>query len=138
MYINIYIFLQTQEIYERIQESFDRVLTEKKELENTIKVCMEMYKGDETIGRFLERFNSEFNIGIRTDEFGRVINDEAGTSKTGDDDKRDDDDGKGDDAESEEDSENVNKEGENWIEEGENVDEQVENQSTGKKNNNFL
>ena len=52
---------------------------------------MEMYQGDETIGRFLERFNAEFKIGIRTDEFGRLIEDEAGPSKREDEDTEEED-----------------------------------------------
>ncbi|PWA19165.1 ankyrin repeat-containing protein [Artemisia annua] len=64
------------------------------------------------MGRFLERFNTEFQIGIRTDEFGRPVDDHAGPSIR----------------------QNVDEQVENQFTEnvdveGENVDEQVEKQA---------
>ena len=101
---------------------------------------MEMYEGDATIGRFVVRFNTEFQIGIKTDEFGRLVDDKAGPSRkdgdeSGTEDNREesgsDNDEGGDDGRNDnggEDREQMN-EGENWND---------ENQYTGKKNNKLL
>ncbi|PWA69434.1 ulp1 protease family, C-terminal catalytic domain-containing protein [Artemisia annua] len=132
-----------QEIYERIQDNFDRVLREKNELESIIKTSMEMYEGDATIGRFVVRFNTEFQIGIKTDKFGRLVDNKASTSrKDGDESETDDnaEESGSDDSEQVneggddggEDSEQVN-EGENWIEDKQNVDENVENLEDAEK-----
>ena len=83
---------------------------------------MEMYQGDETIGRFLERFNAEFKIGIRTDEVGRLIEDEAGPSR-----REDEDTGEEDGSSDNDEDGNDNNGGgdEDGGDEGENLDENL-------------
>ncbi|GJT41166.1 hypothetical protein Tco_0941031 [Tanacetum coccineum] len=58
-------------IYEVIEEKFQRVLKEKKELEDLLKENLqldELFNGDEKLGLFVERFKKEFNKGMDIDE----------------------------------------------------------------------